>query len=58
MKTEFDAYRQMAMDFDGCEVPRDHWHIAEQIVKDDPDHFSLGGARGPNGDWRRLEYYE
>lgn len=49
--------RQVAIDCDGCEVPRQFWDIAEELVKENPGMFALGPARGPNGDWKRLSYY-
>lgn len=38
---------------DGYEVPRLLWPIAEVLEKE--GIITLGGARGPNRDWRRAE---
>ena len=51
-------WRQAAIDFEGCEVPRAAWPLAEAIVAEEPDAFTFGPARGPGGDWRRLEPIE
>lgn len=43
-----------ARSYDGVEVEREDWNIAEEVVKRWPEEFSLGSARGPNGNWKRL----
>lgn len=47
-----------AIAYDGVEVPRPEWALAEEIVKENPGEFMLGGARGAGGDWKRLEPIE
>lgn len=52
------GWRQAAIDYDGVEVPRPAWPFCEDIEKEEPALFTLGPARGPGGDWRRLEYHD
>lgn len=36
---------------EGAEVPRDWWHLADELVAE--GKITLGRARGPGGDWKR-----
>lgn len=41
-------------DYDGIEVPKYQWDIADAIVSKYPNDFKLGNARGPERAWKRL----
>lgn len=49
--------KEEAMEFDGTEVHKERWNEAEKLVKTEPELFSLGPARGPGREWRRLSYH-
>lgn len=46
----------MIMHCDGAEIHRDDWEAAEALQR--ANKITLGGARGPNGDFRRAEIWD
>jgi hypothetical protein len=51
-----DVLCEIAQTCDGMEVHRDDWAAAELLCGRD-ERFTLGSARGPNRDFKRL-YFE
>lgn len=50
---QVEAMYQAAVSTGGMEVQREWWDLAEAVCKEHPD-CSLGSARGPNNQWKRL----
>ncbi|KKK61799.1 hypothetical protein LCGC14_3010730 [marine sediment metagenome] len=43
----------MVVECDGAEIPEGDWPLAEELVAE--GLITLGGARGPDGSWKRAE---
>lgn len=52
---ELDEMADIAIKCEGAEIVRWEWPIAEKLCDRDK-RFTLGAARGPGGDFKRLYY--
>lgn len=56
LATRIRDMRDNAKSLGGIEVAYPDWPEADAAVDAYPTELSLGGARGPGGEWRRLEW--